>query len=467
MKIRFAAYALALLLAVATLALPSTAPFAHAAAARRADTAGSIAGTVVNGTHGNAPVPGQAVTLQVSVKSGPTQNVTTTTTDAKGHFSFTGLDASGDSVYVLDTHFESGDFGSGAITFSSGAAQNAALTVYDTSANDAALSVSVATILFSPPNKQTGVIPVGEFISFKNSGNTAFVGTTAPANGLPMGLLRFALPAGATNLTVGQGFGGSQAIQVGSGFGSTATVPPGTSQFAFVFDVPYTGTDYVFHFKAEYPTASVVVLVPTNVLTDAGDFAAKPPVNALGQQYQMLQASNVKSGAQLSTRLWNLPLPGEQPDLDFRWLFALAAALALLLALLLGLYLRRGNLAVALGLLPASALAPRDSAEERARTDAEREAERKRLLKSLLALENQHAAGEVDGERYERRREELRHKIKALLLAEPEQSVEQSVASDNDDGEAAVTVSAPQTTATAEEPRPSAPNKRQAVGGRR
>lgn len=467
MKIRFAAYALALVLALAALALPATAPIAGAAAASRADTAGSIAGTVVNGTHRNAPVPGQAITLQVSVKSGPTQNLKTTTTDAHGHFSFTGLDASGDSVYALDTQFEAGEFGSGAITFSSGAAQNVALKVYDTSSNDAALSVSVATILFSPPNKQTGVIPVGEFISFKNSGNTAFVGTTAPANGLPMGLLRFALPAGATNLTVGQGFGGSQAIQVGSGFGSTATVPPGTSQFAFVFDAPYTGTDYVFHFKAEYPTASVVVLVPTNVLTDAGNFTAKPPVNALGQQYQLLQASNVKSGTQLSMRLWNLPLPGEQPDLDFRWLLALAGALALLLALLLGLYLRRGNLAVTLGLLPASALAPRTSAEERTRARAEREAERKRLLKSLLALENQYAAGDVDSERYERRRAELRDKVKALLVAEPEESAEPQEAPDNADSGASVSVSSPHPAATAEQPRPSVPNKRQAVGGRR
>lgn len=460
MKTRFAPLALALLLGLTALAVPAGAPLAHAAAARHADMAGSIAGAVVNGTHSKSPVPGQTVTLQMSVNSGKTQNVATATTDSQGHFSFTGLDASGASVYALQTHYQSGDFESGAITFDSGAAQQATLTVYDTTSNDAALTVTVATVLFSEPNKQTGVIPVGEFISFKNSGNTAFVGTTAPANGMPMGLLRFALPAGATNLTVGQGFGNSQAIQVGSGFGSTATVAPGTTQFAFVFDVPYTSTDYVFNYKAEYPTASVVVLVPTNMLTDARDFTAKPPVDALGQKYQLLQADNVKSGARLSTRLWNLPMPGEQPDLDFRWLLALAGALALLLALLLGLYLKRGNLAVSLGLLPASALPPQP-APELSRARLEREAERKRLLKALLALENQRDAGAVDGERYEQRRAVLRDKLKALLT-ESDRTIEA-------EAQTAEAGAAPVAEAedAVEQPRSSESRKRQTVGGRR
>ena len=65
-------------------------------------------------------------------------------------------------------------------------------------------------------------------------------------------------------------------------------------------------------------------------------------------------------------------MPGEQPDLDQRQLLILGAVLALLLALLIGFYLRRGNLAVALGLLPASALA---TAHER-RGIQDREAER-------------------------------------------------------------------------------------------
>lgn len=477
------ALALALGLSLLGMALAS-APAMHAAGLH-ADTSGSITGAVVNGTHGNAPVTGQVVTLQASVNHAKTQDVSTATTDASGHFSFTGLDASGASVYQLVAQYQSGEFTSGAITFDSGAAQQVTLSVYDTTTSDAALKVSVATVLFSQPNKQAGTIPVGEFISFTNSGTSAFVGSTAPANGMPMGLLRFALPDGATNLTVGQGFADTQAIQVGTGFGATATVPPGTTQFAFTFDVPYTGTDYVFHYKAEYPTDSVVVLVPTNMLTDARDFTAKPPVDALGEKYQLLQASNLKGGTQLATRLWGLPQAGEQADLDYRWLLALAGLLALLLAGLLALYLKRGNLAVALGLLPPAALAAGSvDAETTTAADDERrrrahEAERTRLLESLLTLENRYAGGALDSASYERRRVELRGRLKALLgesSASPDAVADEqelrSEAAGRASANTAQTAEAPESPETPEAtgvpaPSPAERGKRQTVGGRR
>lgn len=462
MKTRVTSAALTLLLGLvvftASASLRSV-PTAHAATLRT-NTAGSISGTVENGTHGNASVSGQSVTLQASVNNGKAQNVASTTTDAHGHFSFAGLDTSGDTVYALDAQFQGGDFNSGALSFDSGATQQANLTVYDTTSSDAALSVSVATILFSEPNKKAGLIHVGVFVGFKNSGKTAFVGSTAPANGMPMGLLRFSLPAGATNLTVDQGFANSQVIQVATGFGATTTVPPGSTQFAFAYDVPYTGTDYVFQYKPEYATSQVVVLVPTDMLTDARDFTAKPPVDALGQKYQLLEADNVKSGTQLSTRIWDLPLAGEQPDLDFRLLFAFAGVLALVLAVLLGLYVKRGNLAIAFGLLPASAFEPRASAN-RTQARQQREAERKRLLKALLTLDNQHAAGTVDAAHYEGRRMELRGKLKALLLAEGEHA---------ETAEISATDEASRPTSDAgqrKRSQTSQSRKRQTVGGRR
>lgn len=462
MKTRFACSALMLLLGLAVFAAGTgvrSAPTAHAAAFR-GNTAGSISGTVENGTHGNATLTGQTVTLQASVNNGKVQNAASTTTDTQGHFSFTGLDTSGDTIYALDTRFQGGDFNSGALSFDSGAVQQANLTVYDTTSSDAALSVSVATILFSEPNKKAGLIHLGEFVSFKNSGKTAFVGSTAPANGMPMGLLRFSLPDGATNLTVDQGFANSQIIQVPTGFGATTTVPPGSTQFAFAYDVPYTSTAYPFQYKPEYATSQVVVLVPTDMLTDARDFTAKPPVDALGQKYQLLEADNVKSGTQLSTRIWDLPLPGEQPDLDFRLLFAFAGVLALALAALLGLYVKRGNLAIALGLLPASAFEPKTAAS-RTQVRQQRDVERKRLLKALLALDNQHAAGNVDAAHYERRRLELRGKLKALLLTESEHA-------EKADTPAADEASRP-THDAAQRERSQAPQsrKRQTVGGRR
>ncbi|HZC77089.1 MAG TPA: hypothetical protein VE258_05040, partial [Ktedonobacterales bacterium] len=249
--------------------------------------------------------------------------------------------------------------------------------------------------------------------------HTAYVPAGAPSGGQPMGLLRFWLPAGARNLSVGAGFEGAQILQVNTGFATSATVPPGKSQFAFAFDLPYSGTQYLLDHKTEYPTAQVAVLAPVGTRIAVTDFVAQPSVTALGQQYELYTRDNVAGSVHLHLQLLGLPLPGERPDLDFTQLLALGGALALLLALLLALYLRRGDLAQAFGLTPASAavLAAAPPAQSGGSVQ-EREAERKRLLKTLLALENAYAAGSISAADYEARAGRTRETLRGLLAEE-------------------------------------------------
>src|SRR5579872_115698 len=157
--------ALALLLAWS---MPDTAA-AHGAT-RAASGNGTITGTVLNGSKGNVPVTGQTVTLDMYVSHAQTQSAATTTTDAHGHFSFGGLDGSGSTIYQLDVKYANGNFTSATIDFASGPSVDQTITVYDTTSDPSALSVTNTTMLFSSPNTQTGLIPVGVFITFKNSG---------------------------------------------------------------------------------------------------------------------------------------------------------------------------------------------------------------------------------------------------------------------------------------------------------
>jgi hypothetical protein len=397
-----------------TLALAVVAAPAHAAPALEAPALymnGTVSGTLVNGTHNNAIVAGQDIALQ-AIQGAKAQDVAKATSDGQGHFSFTGLDTSGDTTYAVYARYQGGLFPSGAITFDNGTTQTITLTLYDVTHSDGAISVSVATLLFSAPNAPKGLLPVGEFYTFKNSGNTAYIATPDAANGKPMNLLRFSLPDGATNLTLGAGFDEAQVAQVGTGFGATATLPPGETQFAFAFDAPYRGTQYQIHYKVEYPTAKMVVLIPTDMHANGQDFAAQPQVSASGKQYQLFTKSDVAPATQLGLRLRDLPLPGLQPDLDFGQLVVVVGGLALLLALLLFLYLRRGRLAVVLGLVPASTFA----ASKRAiPAEREREATRKRLLKTLLRLERQHEAGTLGDADYAHKRAETRAALRAIL----------------------------------------------------
>jgi hypothetical protein len=390
-----------------------------AAAQAAAASGATLSGSVVNGTHGNAPVSGTQVVLQTYVSHASAQDSATVTTDAQGHFTFAGLDGSGATTYAVYTRFQGGTFASGAITFANGTVAPQTLTVYDATASDANVRVALTTLLLGAPDQRTGLIPVGEFVTFDNTGHTAYVPAVAPSGGQPMGLLRFWLPAGAKNLSVGAGFEGAQILQVNTGFATSATVPPGKSQFAFVFDLPYSSTQYLLDYKTEYPTAQVAVLAPVGTHTAGGDFVAQPSVTALGQQYDLYTHDNVAGSVHLHLQLLRLPMPGERPDLDFTQLLALGGALALLLALLLALYVRRGDLAQALGLTPGSAVAlAAASPPQSGGSVQEREAERKRLLKALLALENAHAAGSISTADYEARAGRTRATLRGLLAAE-------------------------------------------------
>ena len=385
-----------------------------AAAQAAAASGATLSGSIVNGTHGNAPVSGTQVVLQTYVSHASAQDSATVTTDAQGRYTFAGLDGSGATTYAVYTRFQGGTFASGAITFANGSVAPQTLTVYDATASDANVRVALTTLLLGAPDQRTGLIPVGEFVTFDNTGHTAYVPAVAPSGGQPMGLLRFWLPAGARNLSVGAGFEGAQILQVNTGFATSATVPPGKSQFAFVFDLPYSSTQYLLDYKTEYPTAQVAVLAPVGTHTAGADFVAQPSVTALGQQYDLYTRDNVAGSVHLHLQLLGLPLPGERPDLDFTQLLALGGALALLLALLLALYVRRGDLAQAFGLTPGPAVALAQSGG----SVQEREAERKRLLKALLALENARVAGSISTADYEARAGRTRATLRGLLTAE-------------------------------------------------
>ena len=407
-----------LLLTICLGALLWTSP--HASAARAdATSSGVIAGALVNGAHNDAPLPGVSVTLRVYHGNGQPQDLTSAVTDAAGHFRFTSLDTSSGLSYDVYAAYQNGAFTSPVVTFSSGATQHVTLSVYDTTSNDANLRVSLATILFSPPNQQGGYIPVGEYVTFENSGSTAYVPAQGPASGMPAGLLRFALPAGATNLTLGAGFSASQQVtQVSTGFAATATVPPGKSQFAFAFDIPYTSTSYSFSYKAEYATDQIAVLMPMGVAVSAGDYTTEPPVTANGTHYQLLTRGALVRDQASALTLSQLPSPGERQYLDFRVLVGVGVVFALMLALLLTLYLRRGALSVVFGLVPAAAPRPqsrRRSGRPSALGGVSDRSERKRLLRELLTLESSRKAGKLDDQAFQRRSAEVRAQLRDLI----------------------------------------------------
>jgi hypothetical protein len=378
-------------------------------AATRADV--TISGVVVNGAHDNAPLAGQQVTLQ-DVSGDAPRDIALTTSDATGRFSFEHINDTGAAIYRVTTSFQEGYFTSAVLPLAQIPSSGVTLSVYDVTHSAANLRVLSATALFREPRPANGLIGVAELFTFQNESATAFVGTTDPVDGQPMGLLRFALPAGATNITLGKGFDGAQAVQVPTGFGANATIPPGQTQFAFVFDLPYSGTSYTFPLKVVYPAEKLTALIPQDIAVQSGDFDDKGPITTAGSQYRLLEHGALDAGAQAQLRLDALPPPGTSPTLDARLLTTFALLLAVLLALLVGLYIRRGDLAAVFGLATVTVM--RRGAKSR--VVSLREEERTALLRQLLALEQARAKGKLGAEAYRREEAATRDKLKALLI---------------------------------------------------
>jgi hypothetical protein len=378
-------------------------------AATRADA--TISGAVVNGTHDNATIATQQVTLQ-DVSGDTPHDIALGTSDANGRFSFEHIGDTDSAIYRVTTSFQGGYFTSAPLPLAQIPSSGVTLSVYDVTHSATNLRILSATALFREPRPANGLIGVAELFTFQNESATAFVGTTDPVDGQPMGLLRFALPAGATNTTLGKGFDGAQAAQVTAGFGANATIPPGETQFAFAFDLPYTGTSYTFPLKVVYPAEKLTALIPQDITVQAGDFDDKGVITTAGSQYHLLEHGALAADGQAQLRLDALPPPGAPPTLDARLLTIFAGLLALLLALLVGLYIRRGDLAAVFGLAPASGA--RRSANSR--SAAPHEEERTALLRHLLALEQARAKGKVDAAAYRREETATRDKLKALLI---------------------------------------------------
>jgi hypothetical protein len=229
------------------------------------------------------------------------------------------------------------------------------------------------------------------------------------------------------NLSTGVGFFNTQIIQIDSGFAATATVPPGQTEFAFAFQAPYTGTALSVPFKAEYPTAQVVALVPPNMLVrDTTGLTAQGIVTSFGARYQVFSATNMAHDGQVAVNLYDLPQAGERQNLNTAALLWLAAALAALLALFAGLYVWRGALGAALGLIPVTDATPGRVAPPDAGAS---EAERKRLLVALLDLERRHARGGLSDERFKQEDAALRQRLREVLAGEEPEHARQPAVS--------------------------------------
>jgi hypothetical protein len=396
-------------------------PSAHAA------STGRIFGQLLNGTHKNAPVAGQSVTLQMA-QGNTAKDLTSVTTDAQGSYVFPNLATDKTISYALYIRYQGAQYSSAIITLDTKPAQQLNLTVYDATTSTANIAVVRATILLHKPDAQKGGIAVSELYIFRNLDTHTYVGSLDASHGKP-NALRFSLPHTATNVSLGSGFDGYQAIEVNRGVASDAAVPPGDSQFAFTFEMPYTTSSYDFDYTAVYPTVELALLLPQEIHGSSSVLVAKGPVTSEKTTFNLFQASALLAKQEVHTQLEGLPAvspvsrpTASTPDGGNPWLIIGILLVMAIILLATGLIYRSIRRPVpakkkrSAQKQPAPALASSQRSSKVASAATKPDADKEpALLQELLDLDKAFEAGKMSKVVYQERRAKTKARLRALL----------------------------------------------------
>jgi hypothetical protein len=363
----------------------------------------TLTGKITNGSGSEVP-SGMTVTLHGFDQM--TEALTqTTTAGADGSFKFENIQVPSGRVFLASTEYQGVTFNSD-IAHSSTTDPNILelpITIYDKTTDTSSLSVDRMHIFFD--FSTGGKVQIVELYVVSNTGNKAVVADTGKA------VLRYELPKGATDLQFQQGTIGDRYISLDNGFGDTESIAPGASQYQmmFAFDLAYTDK-LDLNIPVTMPVNNAVVMLPkggvqikSSQLTDAGQ------QDVQGTSYQLFTATGLNAQNPLVMSLSGKGGSGTSQTavLGGQNIPTLALglgvfALALITAGLWLYYQRNQRAAKAVAGVGTEAI-------EAEGEDADT------LMDAIVALDDQHKAGQLSEPSYQKRRAELKARLAQVL----------------------------------------------------
>ncbi len=372
---------------------------------------GHISGQLLDGSNHNVPLAGQSVTLQMAQGSSA-QDLRTVTTDDHGSYSFDNLATDKAISYAVYIRYQGAQYVSDIVHLDSNATQQLNLTVYQATTSSAKLVVKQATMLIHEPDKQKGIITISEAFSFQNLDLRTYVGSLDGSKGKPNALL-FTLPPGAGKINLVNGFAGYKVIQVDRGFATDAAVLPGSNDFSFSFEVPYSDSTYDLNYTTQYPTATFSLLVPPDLQVNSSLLKAQGVITAADQHtYRLLNATLLPAHKDLQTSLAGLPVLATTSAFNPNAIWIIAAIVLMLAVLFSTLFLYRSRRRAASGKTarPDAVVAAASSTKEETVED-----QRQALLRKLLDLEKAYETGKMSKASYEEQRSKTRARLRTLM----------------------------------------------------
>lgn len=374
-------------------------PFTSVSARALTDN-GRIYGQLLDGTQNNAPLAGQTVTLQAA-QGETAQDIATATTDAHGSYSFANLGTDKTLSYAVYIRYQGAQYVSDGISLDSQAVQRLNLTVYEATTNKANIAAIQATVLIQEPDAKKQSFTVSEVFLFRNLDTRTYVGSFDTNKGKP-NALSFSLPLGAGKVTLGKGFDGYQVVQVDRGFATNAALPPGNTEFAFSFEVPYNASSYDFGYNVLYPIVQLSLLVPPGIRATSAVLTSQGLITADQHPYRLFKATGLLSNEEAHVQLEGLPThssAGTPQALNSTNVWLIVALLLALAVLGITWFIYNAHRRATVG----------------ARFIAPTKDRRETLLQELLDLDSAYEAGKLSKAVYQERRARTKARLRALL----------------------------------------------------
>lgn len=388
-------------LAILALGLVLTAPAKGPAQDRQ--KSGSVAGAILNGSRGDTPIAGQEVVLYAlnngQEVDGPRPHVVS---DSRGRFRFENLEVSEARAYYPLAVYRNIEYSGPIVRLKPDSSRQwSAVTVFDTTASDSAVSIAMHHIIIDAGK---GTLAVREVYQFTNRGKFTYIGQ--PAAGTDKHIaMRYELPELAEALQVGGDLMSCCIIADKNRIYDTMEFKPGLRQSTLTYQLPYKGGDASFTKLITARTAMLDVYLPEGIHLeplrelDGGRpqttaALAAEPFQLRGKSYQRYVFDNLAQGSALSLHIGNLP--AAEPDL--RWMAPV------IIVLLMGasyVFVRRG------AKTPSSAGVPAPAAGDPIE-------KRQQLIQRILELDEAHQAGRTEEEHYQSARRRLIQEVLAI-----------------------------------------------------
>jgi hypothetical protein len=381
---------------------------------------GHIYGQLLDGTKNNAPVAGQTVILQ-EAQGENSQDAASAKTNAHGLYSFDHLATAKTINYAVYINYQGAQYTSDVVTLDSKPEQRVNLTLYDATSDSSKVAIIQATILVQAPIAGKKTLTVSAYYNFKNLDTHTFVGSLDASQGKPKALF-FSLPQGARSINLTDGFNGYRSIQVDRGFASNAALPPGDSEFAFSFEVPYNAATYDFRYVAMYPTVQLSFMLPPELHATSGVLTSQGIITADQHPYHLFKTTQLRTNQEVhlgieglfasSTSSSSAPL-----DSGAIWLIvALIVMLAVIVATWFVYRSRRRKLTInASKQQKDKSRAFAKEKAQSAKVAQEGQDREQKLLQELLDLDRAYEAGKLTKAVYQERRAKTKARLRTLL----------------------------------------------------